>query len=174
MTEEVAEELIDGRWYPHGDYEQWEITPEFIENHISIRDIGYYSGSWPDLAAEYGYCLKLHEYHSIYEQAHYASRAMVHSSVLNQASLNHYRQAAFDEAYERGFMEGQSKVAKQLYELANMGEYKAIDKFLEVRGAYGKENVDTGPAVQVTLDVGIKEVKEVKEEQGNLISFPAK
>jgi len=148
--------------------------PDFIEKHISVRNLGYYAGSYPDIAASYGYCLTMQEYHNVYEQAHYASRSMVLTSLFGVQPLNPYQQAAFDEGYEKGFMEGQSVVAKQLYNLATMGEYKAIDKFLEVRGAYGKEAVDTGPAVQVTLAAELKEVDGIVVDKQNVINFPAK
>ena len=170
MTE-THYDLIDDEWYPHGNYEEYEVVPEFIEKHISIRDLGYYTGSWPDTAASYGYCFTLGEFHAIYEQAHYASRIMIQSNILSGRTLNKYQKAAFEHAYGQGFMEGQSKIANQLYDLALMGEYKAIDKFLEVRGAFGKESVETGPLVQITL--AKEEIKEENKEENkqNLLSF---
>jgi len=167
MTE-THHDLIDNTWFPHGNYDEWEIIPEFIEKHVSIRDLGYYTGSWPDIAASYGYCLTMQEHHSIYEQAHFATKAMVAINLFKGRELTSYQQLEFNSAYEQGFMEGQTEVAKQLYDLALMGEYKAIDKFLEVRGAFGKEQKDTGSPVQITLS---KEVEGTTIDHSNVINL---
>jgi len=163
-------ELIDEHWYPHGNYEEWEIVPEFIEKHISMRELGYYAGSWPDIAASYGYCFTMQEHNDIYEKAHHATRVMILTTMFGAVAITPYQQEEFDIVYQKGFMEGQSEIAKQLYDLALMGEYKAIDKFLEVRGAFGIEQKDTGSPVQITLS---KETEGVTIDQSNVVNFPS-
>ena len=166
-------ELIDGYWYPHANYDEQLIEPEFIEKHISMRDHGFYRGNWPDLAASYGYCLTMAEYYAVSNSAEFATRAMVQVEIMGSRLLNPYEQKAFDLAYNEGYMKGQANVAKQLYELALMGEYKAIDKFLEVRGAFGIESEDTGPAIQISLAEDTIIEAEIAEEN-KIIQFPKK
>jgi len=164
--------LIDDFWYPHGNYDENEIVPEFIERHISMRDDGYYRGSWNDIAAGLGYTLCNNSFYQIKQEAEFATRAMVHSVVLGGRLLTDYEQAAFNKAYNDGYMTGQSKVAKQLYELAQFGDFKAIDKYLEVRGAFGTEQEETGPAVQITLAEETKDVIDLTLEDHKVIQFP--
>ena len=165
--------LIDKHWFPHANYDEQMVEPEFIERHISMRDVGFYQGNWPDIAAGYGYCLTMHEFYSITKEAEHATRAMVKTTALSNRVLNVYEQRAFDTAYAKGYMVGQSKVAKQLYELALMGEFKAIDKFLEVRGAFGVEATDTGPSIQISLEQTTI-VPEGTGVESKIVPFPKK
>lgn len=164
-------DLIDDYWYPYGNYIEEQVTPEFIERHVSIRDHGFYSECCSHIASEYGYCLKDFEYYEITKAAEHATQAMVKTTVLNNRLLNKYEEKAFEQAYTLGFMKGQEAVAKQLYELALLGEFKAIDKFLEVRGAFGGEQSDNGPQVQIVL---AEETKEILEPDSNVLKFPVK
>jgi len=161
-------DLIEGYWYPHSNYSEEAVTPEFIERHISMRDVGYYSGNWPDIAASFGYCLTMRSFYEITKAAKFATRAMVHSTVLYSQDLNQYEQKAFDASYNAGYMEGQSEVAKQLYELALMGEFKAIDKYLEVRGAFGIEQTENESPVSILISEKAS-IEHNKEHISNVI-----
>ena len=164
-------DLIDDYWYPYGNYLENQVTPEFIERHVSIRDKGFYSECCSHIASAYGYCLKDFEYYEVSNAAEHATQAMVKSTVLKNRVLNEYENKAFEYAYTQGFMKGQEAIAKQLYELALLGEFKAIDKFLEVRGAFGGEQSDSGPQVLINVS---NEVKTAIESDSKVIKFPSK
>ncbi len=148
------DQMIDNAWYPHGNYEEHEITPRMVEKHISIRDDGYYNGSYPDIASSYGYCLTMRQHYEIVKVAEYATKPMAKAQIIGMRGLTKFEQAHFDRCYSEGFMKGQTVVAEQLYELAQMGDFKAMNLFLEVRGAFAVVSGDSGPLVQISLAEG--------------------
>jgi len=154
LTKIDQNDLIDGYWYPYGNYFEPQITPEFIERHVSMRDRGFYSECGSHIAAELGYCLHDYETHEITEIAQHATQAMVMSKVMQNRTLTTYEQKAFEHAYVQGYMAGQEIIAKQLYEIAQMGDYKAIEKYLEVRGAFGIEQTDNVAPVTIVVAEG--------------------
>jgi len=135
---------------PYENVDEEIVTEEYILDHISVYTDGFYRGSWPDVAAGFGYTLSNPEIYEIGIAAEYGTKQMVFVNCIGRV-LNKWEQACFDHYFNIGFQKGQMKVAEQLYELAQMGEFKAIDKFLEVRGAFGQEQADTGPKVHITL-----------------------
>jgi hypothetical protein len=65
--------------------------------------------------------------------------------------LNSYEQACFNENYERGFYEGQVVISRQLFDLAGMGDFKAIQLYLDSRNALVNKTRDEGSPVQISL-----------------------
>lgn len=166
-------ELIDDYWFDYWDgLDHEEIDEEFLQHYISFRDYGYYMGTMTDSVAKKGFCLSLAENYEIRIMAEYANPQMVMSEILQNRRLNKYEQANFDNVYSEGYIRGQAKISKQLYELAQMGEYKAIDKFLEVRGAFKETQKETGPAIQITLDSELPSI-DVEYSEDNIVKFPS-
>lgn len=143
--------LIDDRWYPEGNYHLDQMHEDFYLNHISMHELGYYKGSHSELATELGLCMSDWDRKYVIEQSEYGTKSMVYLSVFESRILTKYQLKEFDDLYNLGFNNGQLAISKQLYELAQMGEYKAVDKYLEVRGAFGLEQSDTESPVTIMV-----------------------
>ena len=131
--------------------EEEEITEEFIRSHETLKTKGHYDGPFPDIAAALGYTIYMHQRHAIFENAQFANREIVCMYVLGKLMLNEYEQACFSENYERGFYEGQVAITKQLYQLAQFGDFKAIQLYLESRNALVNNKRQEGSPVQIFL-----------------------
>ena len=158
--------------FPYENVAEEEVTQHYIEHHISMREKGYYCGSYPDIAAALGYTIYLNQFYEITQLAEYATMPMVHAKVFGPRMLNPCEQKAFDEAYSKGATEGLLAVSKNLYELATLGDFKAIDKFLEVRNAYDSVQASNEAPVQISLDGIDAEDEDINLEDSNVINFP--
>lgn len=167
-----AGEIVDDWWIPYHEVTtEEEITKEFLDRYVTVRDNGYYIGEFTDRAATLGYCLSMYEAYSIESDAEFATPEMLRSKYLNGKILTDFQQKQFEVIYNKGYMLGQTNVAQQLYNLAQMGEFKAIDKFLEVRGAFNGSQKESGPSIQITVVEDTDVIDSVASDT-NVVAFP--